>query len=102
MLLPQSKLKSLVSALCVPIPLCQSKVNKQHGAACSQQVSAAAKAYRVYYSKTDDDPKDYLVDHSIIMYLLDPQGHFVSFYGKNYTVEQLADSIAKQVKGPMV
>lgn len=62
-----------------------------------QQVKAAAKAYRVYYTKTNDDPEDYLVDHSIIMYLLDPEGQFVSFYGKNYTAQELADNIAKQI-----
>ncbi len=37
--------------------------------------------------------RDYLVDHSIIMYLMDPQGEFVTFYGKNFTAQQLADSI---------
>ncbi|BDA48073.1 Protein SCO1 homolog, mitochondrial [Coccomyxa sp. Obi] len=58
------------------------------------KVKAAAKAYRVYYSKTNDDPKDYLVDHSIIMYLLDPDGQFMSFYGKNYTAEELAGNIS--------
>ncbi|EIE27272.1 SCO1-SenC-domain-containing protein [Coccomyxa subellipsoidea C-169] len=58
------------------------------------KVKAAAKAYRVYYTKTNDDPKDYLVDHSIIMYLLDPKGQFVSFYGKNHTVPELADKIS--------
>ncbi len=31
--------------------------------------SAAARAFRVYHHKTDET-KDYLVDHSIIMYLL--------------------------------
>ncbi len=61
------------------------------------QVKAAAKAYRVYYTKTNDDPKDYLVDHSIIMYLLDPKGQFVSFYGKNYTAPELADNISKVI-----
>lgn len=60
-------------------------------------MKAAAKAYRVYYTKTNDDPKDYLVDHSIIMYLLDPKGQFVSFYGKNYTAEELADTISKVI-----
>jgi protein SCO1/2 len=63
------------------------------------QVQAAAKAYRVYYTKTNDDPQDYLVDHSIIMYLLDPAGQFVAFYGKNYTAEELAAAIGKAVTG---
>lgn len=61
-----------------------------------EQVKSAAKAYRVYFTKTDDT-QDYLVDHSIIMYLIDPKGKFVSFYGKNYTAEQLATAVGNQI-----
>ena len=32
------------------------------------------KAYRVYFNPTNDDDENYLVDHSIIAYLLNPQG----------------------------
>ncbi|KAK9805831.1 hypothetical protein WJX73_005158 [Symbiochloris irregularis] len=63
-----------------------------------EQVKSAARAYRVYYTKTDDSPEDYLIDHSIIMYLLNPKGEFVTFYGKNYTAETLADSVKGFVK----
>lgn len=31
-----------------------------------ESVKAIARKYRVYYNKTDDHAKDYLVDHSII------------------------------------
>ncbi|KAL0030687.1 hypothetical protein WJX77_002157 [Trebouxia sp. C0004] len=62
-----------------------------------KQVKDAAKAYRVYFTKTDES-KDYLVDHSIIMYLIDPKGDFVSFYGKNYTADQLATAIGSQIE----
>lgn len=60
------------------------------------QVKQAARAYRVYFTKTDDS-EDYLVDHSIIMYLIDPEGSFVSFYGKNYTEDQLIKAIGQQI-----
>jgi protein SCO1/2 len=63
------------------------------------QVKEAARAYRVYYSKTTDSEDDYLVDHSIIMYLVDPEGEFVTFYGKNFTAEQLAGNIWDKVVG---
>ncbi len=56
------------------------------------QVKAAAKAYRVYYTKSGDD-EDYLVDHSIIMYLVNPDGEFVTFYGKNFDAPMLAKSL---------
>lgn len=62
------------------------------------QVKEVARAYRVYYSKTADSAEDYLVDHSIITYLVDPQGAFVTFYGKNWEMQDLADSIARHVR----
>ncbi len=58
----------------------------------------AAKKYKVYYHKTSDDADDYLVDHSIIMYLVDKRGDFVTFYGKNYTAEEMANAILEQMK----
>ena len=60
-------------------------------------MKAAARAYRVYYTKTNDDPEDYLVDHSIIMYLLNPQGQFMAFYGKNLDRAELTDKISKAI-----
>ncbi|RKP07213.1 h-sco1, partial [Thamnocephalis sphaerospora] len=47
-----------------------------------EQVAKAARAYRVYYSKPPDveEGEDYLVDHSIFFYLMDPEGKFVDYY----------------------
>eukprot|EP00898_Chlorokybus_atmophyticus_P003800 jgi/Chlat1/4420/Chrsp29S04546 len=64
-----------------------------------ESVKEAARAYRVYYTKTDET-KDYLVDHSIIMYLVNPQGEFVKFFGKNNTAAALADQVCDLVKQP--
>lgn len=58
-----------------------------------EQVQNAAKAYRVYYSKDDEDADEYLVDHSIITYLMDPQGNFSEFYGKNVAAPEMAARI---------
>lgn len=61
-----------------------------------EQTDAAAKAYRVYHVKTGEEKdEDYLVDHSIIMYLLNPEAEFVTFYGKNFD----APTLAKSIKG---
>lgn len=61
------------------------------------EVRQAAKAYRVYYSKTDEESPEYLVDHSIITYLMDPRGEFREFYGKNTTAVEIASKIRGQM-----
>jgi protein SCO1/2 len=55
----------------------------------------AARKYRVYFRKTGDEAakEDYLVDHSIITYLIDPNGDFVTFYGKNTTDIEVTASV---------
>ncbi|CAG8773668.1 15856_t:CDS:1, partial [Acaulospora morrowiae] len=35
---------------------------------------------------------EYLVDHSIFFYLMDPNGEFVDCYGKNTTAEEVTES----------
>lgn len=40
---------------------------------------------------------DYLVDHTIIMYLFDPEGNFVAYYGQNKTAEEAARDIARHM-----
>lgn len=65
-------------------------------------VRDAAKSYRVYYTKasigSDPNDQDYLIDHSIITYLLDPDGKFVTFFGRNYNAEEMAANVAGQVQ----
>ncbi|XP_022767766.1 protein SCO1 homolog 1, mitochondrial-like isoform X3 [Durio zibethinus] len=36
----------------------------------SDEIKKVARAYRVYYMKTEEEDSDYLVDHSIVMYVL--------------------------------
>lgn len=45
----------------------------------------------------DDNDEDYLVDHSIVFYLLDPQGEFLEFY----TQKTLAVDIVKSISNFM-
>jgi len=60
-----------------------------------KQCEDAARKYRVYYRKTGDEAAkdDYLVDHSIITYLLNPEGEFVTFYGKNTTEKEVVEVV---------
>jgi protein SCO1/2 len=62
-----------------------------------EATTAAAKSYRVYYSKVEETQQDYLIDHSIITYLVDPSGDFVSFYGKNTEAKAMAEAISAQI-----
>mmetsp|Transcript_20602 Transcript_20602/g.26697 ORF Transcript_20602/g.26697 Transcript_20602/m.26697 type:complete len:284 (+) Transcript_20602:43-894(+) len=62
------------------------------------QVFKAAKAYRVYFSKADEhdlNDDEYLVDHSIVIYLNGPDGKFVDFFTQSTKV---TDCIQKTVK----
>lgn len=64
----------------------------------SDEVKKTARAYRVYYMKTEEEGSDYLVDHSIVMYLMDPNMEFVKFFGKNMDDASLADGVIHEIK----
>ncbi|XXG39705.1 hypothetical protein AAC387_Pa01g0593 [Persea americana] len=64
----------------------------------ADEIRQVARAYRVYYMKTEEEGSDYLVDHSIVMYLMDPNMDFVKFFGKNYDADTLAEGIVKEIK----
>ncbi|KQK17236.1 hypothetical protein BRADI_1g33190v3 [Brachypodium distachyon] len=64
----------------------------------TDEVRQVARAYRVYYMKTEEEGSDYLVDHSIVMYLMNPKMEFVKFFGKNYDVDSLAEGIVKEIR----
>jgi protein SCO1/2 len=65
------------------------------------QVKTITRAYRVYFNqgiKVADDSQDYLIDHSIIHYLVGPDGSFVDFYGKNLAVKEMVAKIKEKVE----
>lgn len=53
----------------------------------AEQVEKAAREFRVYFAVPDEfgDSPDYLIDHSIIMYLMDPTGAFCDYTTKEFT-----------------
>ncbi|CAM9934309.1 unnamed protein product, partial [Hapterophycus canaliculatus] len=68
---------------------------RQYVTGTKDQVAKAAKAYRVYFSKTEEheEGEDYLLDHSIVIYLLAPNGDFLDFYTQRTTVRSSAPKV---------
>lgn len=62
------------------------------------QVQQAAKAFAVYYRKGEDTPGGYLMDHSRIAYLMDPNGKPVAMLPIDQSPQAVADELAKWVK----
>jgi protein SCO1/2 len=63
-------------------------------------IKSICKAFRVYFSTPPNaDPQgDYLVDHSIFIYLMDPNGEFVEAFGQATTVEDVVSRARKEVE----
>ncbi|KAI9824346.1 MAG: Cu-binding protein [Phylliscum demangeonii] len=63
------------------------------------EIKAMCKAYRVYFSTPPEvkPGQDYLVDHSIYFYLMDPDGDFVECIGRQHTAEEGAKLITDHI-----
>lgn len=53
------------------------------------QIAGAAQRFRVYYKRDDGADPDYTMSHSSVIYLMDPDGHFVT----NFTHETAPELI---------
>lgn len=64
------------------------------------QIKDLCKKYRVYFStpKEVQPGQDYLVDHSIYFYLMDPEGDFVEALGRQHSPDQAAQMIIAHMK----
>ncbi|KAG8346970.1 putative SCO1 SenC [Trypanosoma vivax] len=66
-----------------------------------KQVSDACKSYRIYYSLPSEEATvedDYLIDHSIAIFLFDPKGRFVDFFGSRYDEHEIAERVLTYMK----
>ncbi|GAA6046386.1 hypothetical protein JCM3770_004894 [Rhodotorula araucariae] len=59
-------------------------------------IKKTCKAYRVYFSTPPNasPTDDYLVDHSIFFYLMDPRGKFVDAFGRSMGAADVATKVA--------
>ncbi len=59
------------------------------------QVAQAAKNYRVYYAKHPEPGGDYSMDHTSIIYVMDPKGRFTASFTGEDPPEQIAARLKK-------
>lgn len=64
-----------------------------------EQVAAAARAYRVYYKKAGGDKagEDYLVDHSSYVYLMGPDGVFLTHFSFGVEPGKMAEELRLRI-----
>lgn len=64
-----------------------------------EEVTAAAKAYRAYWRKVKDDRSSagYTIDHTSIVYLMGPDGKFLTHFTHATSVDAMAAGIARHL-----
>src|SRR5271155_1592022 len=66
-----------------------------------EQTKDVCKQYRVYFSTPPElkpGEEDYLVDHSIYFYVMDPEGDFVECIGRQDTPESAAGIVLQHIR----
>jgi len=64
-----------------------------------EQITAAAKAYKVYVSPHTGEGSDYLVDHSSFLYVMNPQGKFARLLSSDTPADGLAAQLRPLLDG---
>ncbi len=62
-----------------------------------EEIARVAKEYRVYYAehRTGPGPNDYSMDHSSVLYLMDPKGAFLAPVRADRTGDEIAANLKK-------
>jgi protein SCO1/2 len=66
------------------------------------EIGAVARLYRVFYAKATGgnapaDPAAYIMDHSAVVYLMGPDGDYVTHFDPGTTAEAIADGLRKRL-----
>ena len=66
------------------------------------QIKAAATAYRAYYKRVpvSEDPSNYTMDHSTIIYLMGPDGRYVMHFTHATSAITMANRLQNMLKSP--
>ncbi|GFO08193.1 hypothetical protein PoB_003469800 [Plakobranchus ocellatus] len=63
-----------------------------------EDIRTVCKKFRVYFGKGErDENNDYIVDHTIIIYLINPRGEFVNYFGRSLTADSVYKSVAQHI-----
>ncbi|XP_070785239.1 protein SCO2 homolog, mitochondrial [Enoplosus armatus] len=63
-----------------------------------EEVKHAGRDYRVYASPgPKDEDGDYIVDHTILIYLISPDGLFLDYYNRMKDQEQITESVRNHI-----
>jgi protein SCO1/2 len=57
------------------------------------QIAAVAKEYQVYYKRRETEGGPYLMDHTSLIYVVDPAGKLVRFFGGSSSGERIAQHL---------
>lgn len=62
-----------------------------------EEVAAVAKAYKVYYRKVpnSDSPSNYAMDHTSILYVMGPDGSYLTHFTPTTSVEDMTAKLEK-------
>jgi protein SCO1 len=61
----------------------------------TEEVAQAAKSYRVYYAKRPEADGNYSMDHTSVIYVMDPEGRFTASFTHQSTPEEIAERLRK-------
>jgi len=66
-----------------------------------EQIAQVAKEYQVYYARGEDvDNGDYLMDHSSLIYVMDPKGKFITTFPDDVSPAAMTDALRSIIGAP--
>lgn len=66
-----------------------------------EQIAEVAKEYRVYYRKVEEEEGTegaYMMDHSSFIYLIGPDGNYVTHFAHDAAADEIAEGLAERVE----